>query len=103
MPVAFGTPASVLEDVLIFPFNDIERTLAILDAEAENIACVLIDPVPHRVGLLQATNEYIEALYHWTRRNGALLVFDEVVTFRVESLQGRNKNMLWFLDSNRFG
>lgn len=84
VPVAYGTPASVLEDVLIFPFNDIERTLAVLDSEAENIACVLIDPVPHRVGLLPATNAYIEALYHWTRRNGALLVFDEVVTFRVD-------------------
>ena len=78
-----GTPASVLEDVLVFPFNDIERTLAILDSEAENIACVLIDPVPHRVGLLQATNAFIEAVYNWTRKNGALLVFDEVVTFRV--------------------
>lgn len=83
VPVAFGTPVSVLEDVLVFPFNDIERTLAILDSEAENIACVLIDPVPHRVGLLQATNAFIEAVYNWTRKNGALLVFDEVVTFRV--------------------
>lgn len=83
VPVAYGTPASVLEDVLVFPFNDIERTLAILDREAENIACVLIDPVPHRVGLLQATPEFIEAVYNWTRKNGALLVFDEVVTFRV--------------------
>lgn len=83
VPVAFGTPASVLEDVLVFPFNDIERTLAILDSESENIACVLIDPVPHRAGLLQATDAFIEAVYKWTRKNGALLVFDEVVTFRV--------------------
>ncbi len=83
VPVAYGTPASVLEDVIVFPFNDIARTLAILDREAENIACVLIDPVPHRVGLLQATPEFIEAVYNWTRKNGALLVFDEVVTFRV--------------------
>jgi glutamate-1-semialdehyde 2,1-aminomutase len=83
VPVAHGTPASVLEDVVVFPFNDTERTLAILDQEAENIACVIIDPVPHRVGLLQATNAFIEAVYRWTRKNGALLVFDEVVTFRV--------------------
>ncbi len=83
VPVAHGTPASVLEDVVVFPFNDTERTLAILDQEAENIACVLIDPVPHRVGLLQATHAFTEAVYNWTRKNGALLVFDEVVTFRV--------------------
>ena len=72
-----------LNDVVIFPFNDIERTIAILDKQADQIACVLIDPVPHRVGLMPATDEFIEAIYNWTRKNGALLVFDEVVTFRV--------------------
>jgi len=83
VPVAYGTPQGVLDDVVIFPYNDIERTIAILDRHAEQIACVIIDPVPHRVGLLQGTNEFILAIYNWTRKNGALLVFDEVVTFRV--------------------
>jgi glutamate-1-semialdehyde 2,1-aminomutase len=83
VPVAFGTPQGVLDDVLVFPFNDIERTLAILDREAANIACIMLDPVPHRIGLLPASDEFVEALYAWSRRNGALLVFDEVVTFRV--------------------
>lgn len=82
VPVAFGTPQGVLNDVIVFPFNDIERTLAILDKQADSIACVIIDPVPHRVGLLPATNDYVNAIYQWTRRNNALLVFDEVVTFR---------------------
>jgi len=83
VPLAYGTPEGVLENVIIFPYNDIERTIAILDQNADEIACVLIDPVPHRVGLLKGTNEFIEAIYQWTRRNSALLVFDEVVTFRV--------------------
>ena len=83
VPLVFGTPKGVLDNVVIFPFNDIERTIAILDKQADQIACVLIDPVPHRVGLIPGTNEFIEALYDWTRKNGALLVFDEVVTFRV--------------------
>lgn len=81
--VANRTPQSVLDDVVVFPYNDIKRTLAILDQEADEIACVLIDPVPHRVGLVKGTNEFIEAVYNWTRKNGALLVFDEVVTYRV--------------------
>ncbi len=81
--LAHGTPQGVLNDVIVFPYNDIERTLAILDAQAQNIACVIIDPVPHRVGLLPGSDEFVEALYHWTRTNGALLVFDEVVTLRV--------------------
>lgn len=83
VPLANGTPQGVLNDVVIFPYNDIERTIAILDRQANKIACVLIDPVPHRVGLLQGTNEFVEALHKWTRANGALLVFDEVVTLRV--------------------
>lgn len=83
VPLAYGTPQGVLEDVIIFPFNDIERTIAILDQQADKIACVLIDPVPHRVGLLQGKPGFINAIYNWTRKNGALLVFDEVVTFRV--------------------
>lgn len=83
VPLAHGTPQGVLDDVIIFPYNDIERTLSILDAQTDEIACVLIDPVPHRVGLLPGTEAFVEAIYDWTRRNGALLVFDEVVTFRV--------------------
>jgi glutamate-1-semialdehyde 2,1-aminomutase len=83
IPLAYGTPSGVLHDVVIFPFNDLERTLSILDQEADQIACVLIDPVPHRVGLVSATQEFIEGIYQWTRKNGALLAFDEVVTFRV--------------------
>jgi glutamate-1-semialdehyde 2,1-aminomutase len=83
VPLAYGTPQGVLDDVIIFPYNDIDRTLSILDAQAGQIACVLIDPVPHRVGLLPGTEAFVEAIYEWTRRNGALLVFDEVVTFRV--------------------
>ncbi len=83
VPLAYGTPKGVLDDVIIFPFNDIERTIAILNQNANEIACVLIDPVPHRVGLLQGKAEFIESIYNWTRKNGALLVFDEVVTFRV--------------------
>jgi glutamate-1-semialdehyde 2,1-aminomutase len=82
IPMAFSTPQGVLDNVVIFPFNDIDRTLSILDKHAGQIACVMIDPVPLRVGLIPATNEFIEAVYQWTRKNGALLAFDEVVSFR---------------------
>jgi len=83
VPLAYGTPKGVLDNVVIFPYNDIERTLKILDKHKDDIACVVIDPVAHRVGLMQASEEFVEAVYQWTRKNGALMVFDEVVTFRV--------------------
>lgn len=84
VPLVYGTPKGVIDDIIIFPFNDVEKTLAILDKYADKIACVLIDPIPHRVGLVEAEEQFIEGVYQWTRKNGALLVFDEVVTFRVD-------------------
>lgn len=82
-PLASGTPQGVMDNVIIYPYNEIDLTLALLDAEAEDIACVIIDPVPHRVGLFPGSSEFVEAIYNWTRKNGALMVFDEVVTLRV--------------------
>jgi glutamate-1-semialdehyde 2,1-aminomutase len=81
-PLAYGTPQGVLDDVIIYPFNDVERTIRLLDENADDIACVLVDPIPHRVGLFEATNEFIEAIYAWTRKHDALMVFDEVITYR---------------------
>jgi glutamate-1-semialdehyde 2,1-aminomutase len=82
VPAVAGTPKGVLNDVLVFPFNDIERTLAILNSAAGEIACVLIDPMPHRIGFIPASHEFVNALAKWCRQNDALLVFDEVITFR---------------------
>lgn len=82
VPVAYGTPSSALQEVVVIPFNDPERAIAILDQHADELACILLDPLPHRVGLIAASDEFVEALYQWTRRNRALLVFDEVITFR---------------------
>jgi len=82
VPVAHGTPASALKEVVVIPFNDAERAIAILDQHADELACVLIDLLPHRVGLIPASQEFVQALHQWTRHNGALLVCDEVITFR---------------------
>ncbi len=82
VPHAKGTPQSVLDDVVIIPFNDVERAIKILDRHAAEIACVLIDPIPHRIGNAPASQVFIQAVYDWTRRNDALLCFDEVICFR---------------------
>ncbi len=83
VPVVEGTPQAALDDVIVFPFNDTERTIDILDRHASQLACVLIDPLPHRVGLTPANGDYLAAIRNWTRDNGALLVLDEVITFRM--------------------
>ena len=84
VPVAFGTPRSVLEDVVVLPFDDPELAIDILDEYRGEIACVILDPMPHRVGLVPASPDFVRALRDWTETDGSLLVFDEVITFRAE-------------------
>jgi len=84
VPLAHGTPDSALDDVVIIPFNDPERAIAILDKHSADLACVLLDLMPHRVGLRPADAEFVTAIRDWTVRNGSLLVLDEVITFRTE-------------------
>jgi glutamate-1-semialdehyde 2,1-aminomutase len=82
VPVAHGTPKAALDDVIIIPFNDPERALKILEENTDDIACVLLDVMPHRIGLIPANDDFARAIYKWTRQNDSLLVFDEVITFR---------------------
>jgi len=84
VPLAQGTPEGILRDVVVLPFNDPDAATAVLDEYKDEVACVLIDPMPHRVGLVPASTEFVRALRDWTTHNGALLLFDEVITFRTE-------------------
>jgi glutamate-1-semialdehyde 2,1-aminomutase len=91
VPLVHGSPQSALDDVVVIPFNDVDRAIALLDEHRGEIACVLLDLMPHRAGLRLAERSYVAAIREWTRANGALLVLDEVITFRSEvgGLQSR--------------
>jgi len=82
VPVSYGTPESALRDVIVIPFNQPAQALEILNRHRAELACVLLDLMPHRVGLVPASQEFVHAVYEWTRENNALLVCDEVITFR---------------------
>jgi glutamate-1-semialdehyde 2,1-aminomutase len=82
VPLAHGTPQSALSDVVVIPFNNAEKAIAILDEHASDLACVLLDLMPHRVGLKPADASFIKAIRGWTEQNDVLLVLDEVITFR---------------------
>jgi len=92
---AKGTPDNVLADVVTIPFNDVEAAVSLIREHGPELACVLVDPMPNRAGLVPADRAYVEALRQVTREVGALLVFDEVITFRLgyEGAQG-----LWGID-----
>jgi glutamate-1-semialdehyde 2,1-aminomutase len=84
VPLVHGTPEAALRDVIIIPFNCAERAIRILDEHAHEVACVLLDLMPHRVGLNLVKPEYLEAIRKWVSAHNALLVLDEVITFRSE-------------------
>lgn len=82
VPVSHGTPQSALDDVVVIPFNDTERAIQILDQYKGSIAGILLDLLPHRIGVIPADPKFVAALRKWTIDNNALLIFDEVITFR---------------------
>ncbi|MEP7245318.1 MAG: aspartate aminotransferase family protein [Gammaproteobacteria bacterium] len=81
-PPYAGTPPSVLEEVVVVPFNDIARTRALIERHAAELACVLIDLMPGRAGLVPIESDYLHMLREVTRRHGILLIDDEVLNFR---------------------
>ncbi len=82
VPLVGGTPASAIDDVVVFPYNDAKAAIAVLDEHADRLSCVVLDLMPHRVGLNPADPAFVEALREWTTEHGVLLVLDEVITFR---------------------
>ena len=80
---ARGTPSAVLEDVVVLPFNHPELACRRIEREAQRLAAVILDPVPNRVGLMPATPEFLRAVRDVTAAHGVLLIFDEVISFRV--------------------
>jgi len=92
---AKGTPDNVLADVITIPFNDTEAAVSLVREHGKELAGVLVDPMPNRAGLAPADKNYLDALRRVTRENGALLIFDEVITFR---LGYRGAQGLWGID-----
>jgi len=80
---ARGTPQSVLDDVVVIPFNKPDEAERILRAHAQELACVLVDLMPNRGGLIPATPEFIAMLKRVRNETGVLIVLDEVITLRL--------------------
>lgn len=83
VPYTKGTPASVLADVVVLPFNHTDSAVARIDKEAKELAGVILDPLPPRVGLIPARPDFLSAIRAITERHNVLLIFDEVISFRV--------------------
>ena len=76
-------PDSVLEDVIVVPYNDIEETKRMVEENSETIACVIMEPIVSSFGYTPANLEYLEFVREITTRLGIVLIYDEVQSFRV--------------------
>ena len=83
-PDSAGVPADLAALTISLPFNDIEAVRSAFRENAKTIAAVILEPVPANAGLYFARENFLEALRKECTQNGALLIFDEVMTgFRV--------------------
>jgi glutamate-1-semialdehyde 2,1-aminomutase len=88
---SFGPPDGVLENVLVLRYNDTAAVERLLTERHAEIAAVLVDPMPQRVGFIEGTPEFLGALRDLTRAYGIVLIFDEVISLRAgyRGMQGR--------------
>ena len=80
LPDSPGVPPATVADTLIAPFNDLAAVEALFAARGPDIAAVLVEPVAGNMGVVPPAEGFLEGLRDLTRRAGALLVFDEVMT-----------------------
>ncbi|MGD0697736.1 MAG: aspartate aminotransferase family protein [Terriglobia bacterium] len=75
-----GILPEVLENTLVCEFNsleDVERTFA---AHRDEIAAIIVEPIAHNIGCVLPEPGFLEGLRSMTTENGAVLIFDEVIT-----------------------
>ena len=84
LPDSPGVPKSVTSNTLTAPYNDLEAVKALFAENRDEIAGVILEPVVGNAGFITPDAGFLEGLREITQENGALLVFDEVMTgFRI--------------------
>jgi len=83
IPDSAGVPKGYAETTLLADFNDLSSVEALFSAHSD-IAAVMVEPVAANMGVVPPDPGFLEGLREITKRHGALLIFDEVITgFRV--------------------
>src|SRR5258706_11254165 len=79
-PDSLGVPADFAKHTLVLPYNETEPLKATFAANKNEIACIIVEPVAGNAGLFVPKPGWLEFLREITKANGALLIFDEVMT-----------------------
>ncbi len=84
VPTSPGIPAEHARATLTIPYNNIEAAQMVIESAPEDIACVIVEPVPGNMGVVLPQEGYLGELRRLTQKYGILLIFDEVMSgFRV--------------------
>jgi glutamate-1-semialdehyde 2,1-aminomutase len=78
-----GLSPALLNEVLVAPFNNLETVKSLIETHGDDLAAVVVEPVMSAGGMIPAEPTYLAGLRAATRAAGVLLIFDEVVTFRL--------------------
>jgi glutamate-1-semialdehyde 2,1-aminomutase len=79
-PSSPGVPAGSTNDTLVVEFNDVAALETVFATLRDQIACVILEPVVGNMGVVLPEPGYLDAVGQLCRMNGALLIFDEVMT-----------------------
>ncbi len=79
-PDSAGIPAALAQETITLKFNDIEALTELLENLGDQIACVILEPIPANAGLILPDPEFLKVLRELCSQYGIVLVFDEVMT-----------------------
>lgn len=80
VPNSPGVTEGTAKDTLLATYNDIENVKILFEANKEQIAAVIIEPVAGNMGCVPPKENFLEELREVCTTNGTLLIFDEVMT-----------------------
>ena len=84
LPDSPGVPADTVKDTLVAIYNDLDSVEPLFKKHPEQIAAIIVEPVAGNMGVVPPIEGFLEGLRKITEREGAILIFDEVMTgFRV--------------------
>lgn len=75
-----GVPDSLAYDTLTVAYNDVEGVKKLFAKHGKEIACIIVEPVAGNMGVIPGTMKFLQTLRDVTKKYGALLIFDEVMT-----------------------
>jgi len=79
-PDSAGVPKGIANETIVLPFNNIDAVRMALRENKDQIACVILEPIPANAGLFFPSKDFLHHLREETTKNGTLLIFDEVMT-----------------------